>query len=906
MTMPRDPSLTIPSSSTTQLRDAPMGFARSFLGREAELAALQNAATKRPILILWGPAGVGKTRIGLEATSRLLVAGDFERAGFCALSAADTGEDIVAHVVRALNAPIRARNVDAALAALTRWLTDRAVLIVFDNAQATLDDTLTLARRLVAASPKSRVIITSRHAANEANDSSESPQRIASFHIDPLSVDAGVALFQARAEHLEQVPPKLLEAIIERLDGLPLSIELAAARLPTYSCAQLLERLDNQLETLQDFDDRCGKWEATLTRSLDASWPLLDEAERAALSQSSAFLADFSLDAAEAILALPHSAAVDRVIHGLIRKSLIYPVARPEDARQRFRLYEGVREYAARRLNPNQKDALINRFVAYFAERLAAHSRGFYSPKMDTHCEAMHDEFANARFALEHAHAVPQHAARLARGLLQFVRIAAPYRDLRPLVAQTLAHLNAREDADPAALSEVLIVMAKLEASRTETHRALACAERAAQIAQTHALAAPFAEAKTLLGFLNIRFQRTDEAEAHLRQAEHALDGKGLHRLSGALHTDFGHIYLQRGDPEQAHAHFRQALALHQLCNNPRFASNALFNLGAVECARGRFEQALSRFEKAYEQWDSWNDQHHLGVALLCIGQCNLALGRRAHARRVLESAAQVLANLDEPILQAEMSSWLALSYAADNEAGMAAARSDEAIGLCELFRSDEQKITYLAHRVLIEFADAQSQAARATLERADVLASNTADGPHHAALAIARQVATRMDHCAPDSSERAPLQTNAIAHHEVILFAAVAGHFLNGYLDAKTRAEKTRVLTVATPQADWFEWDGTRADLSRRDAARRILTRLVQARVEQPGEPLTKDAIIAAGWPGAVLHPDAAASRIYTAIRKLRDDGLREVLLTRDGGYMLSPAVSITRVAPVVGDASA
>src|SRR5690554_5490993 len=136
MTMPRDPSSTIPRSSATQLRGAPMGLTGSFLGGEAELAALQNAATKRPILILWGPAGVGKTRIGLEATSRLLVAGDFERAGFCALSAADTGEDIVAHVVRALNAPIRARNVDAALAALTRWLTDRAVLIVFDNARS--------------------------------------------------------------------------------------------------------------------------------------------------------------------------------------------------------------------------------------------------------------------------------------------------------------------------------------------------------------------------------------------------------------------------------------------------------------------------------------------------------------------------------------------------------------------------------------------------------------------------------------------------------------------------------------------------------------------------------------------------------------------------------------------------
>lgn len=905
MTMPRYPSSTISHSFSAELRGAPMGFARSFLGRKAELTALQNAATERPLLMLWGPAGVGKTRVALEAASRLLSAGDFERAGFCALNAADSGEDIVAHVVRALDAPIRSRNVDAALAALTRWLTDRAVLIVFDNAEAMLDETLILARRLVAASPKTRVIITSRHAANEANEANESPQDVASVHIEPLPLDEAVALFRARAEHLDHVPPKMLEAIVERLDGLPLSIELAAGRIPTYSCAQLLKRLDNQLETLQDFNDRRGKWEATLLRCLDFSWPLLDEAERAALTQSSIFRGDFSLDAAESILSVPGTLTVDQVLHGLMRKSLLYPIARPEDGSQRFRLYEGVREYAARKLNTPEQSALTQRFVAYFAHRLAEHSRGFYSPAMPQHCEAMHAEFANARFALERANTAalpPAHAAQLARGLLQFVRIAAPYRDLRAPVSNILANLEHAED--PAALSEVRIVMAKLEASRTETHRALRYAASAAQLAEANTLVALFAEAKMLLGFLNIRFQRPDEAEAHLRKAEDALKNTGLHRLSGALHTNFGHLFLQRADPDQAHAHFRQALALHQRCDNPRFASSALFNLGAVECARGRFEQALCRFETALAQWSAWDDKHHRGVALICIGQCHLALGRRARARKALDAASVVFEGLDEPVLHAEMSSWLALTCAADDEPGLAAARSDEAIALCDLFQSNEHKTTYLAHRVLIEYALGQPKSAQAALKRAEELENTTADGPHRGALDVARTFAAHQRASNRPNPRRPPhtatLKINAMAHHEVTPLAAVAAHFLNGHF-----THQTRVLKVSAPQADWFEWNGTRTDLSRRDAPRRILARLVLARTQQPGKPVSKDAIMEAGWPEAVLHPDSAASRIYTAIRQLRDDGLREVLLTRDGGYMLSPAVSITRVALRPGSTS-
>ncbi len=238
------------------------------------------------------------------------------------------------------------------------------------------------------------------------------------------------------------------------------------------------------------------------------------------------------------------------------------------------------------------------------------------------------------------------------------------------------------------------------------------------------------------------------------------------------------------------------------------------------------------------------------------------------------------------------MYEWLALAHAQRGEWGRAAHLCDEALGHFEVYGPAWCAVRCCAHRAIIEIAQGELAEADGFLARGRALEDGSGPGPHRGAMRLAEAFATR---CAAAldgaADEQEPLTASAMAHHDVMVVAAIADRFL-----AEKIGDRRDVLEVCTPEARWFEWNGEEVDLTSRDAPRRILTRLVEHRLDRPGEALSKEQIVEAGWPDEVLHPQAAVSRVYTAIRQLRGFGLEDVLLTQDGGYLLDPTVAVVR----------
>lgn len=314
-------------TSTTR---GPRLFGRVEVLREA--VALRDGGAR--LIAIVGPGGVGKTRLATELahTSPAGVA------GFVDLADARTAQDLARSVGTAIGAGAEPTDAEIALALASRG----ATLLVLDNCEPIVAETALRVGRWLDLAPRLVVVVTSRE-----------PLRVAQervLRLDPLPPGDAREMFRALA--LAARPDldvdghdEAITRLVERLDGLPLAIELAAARVRTMSPTQLLERMPRRFDLLGGGPRDRSPRQATLRGALAWSWDLLDPDERLALAQCSVFRGGFTLEAAERVLRLGPDAWVPNVLEALCDKSLVQL-----GANRRYRLLESVREYAAEHL----------------------------------------------------------------------------------------------------------------------------------------------------------------------------------------------------------------------------------------------------------------------------------------------------------------------------------------------------------------------------------------------------------------------------------------------------------------------------------------------------------------------------------------------------------------------------
>jgi predicted ATPase/transcriptional regulator with XRE-family HTH domain len=466
----------------------------TFVGRERELSEVRALVKSCRLVTLTGAGGCGKTTLSLQLAGRLLD-GYGDGVWLLELAAVSDPDAVAAAIAGALRIPAQPGR--PAIHTLADALGPQDMLIVLDNCEHLIDGCAKIAETILRQCPKVHLLATSREPLGIGG---ETIYRVPSLSLPPdgdsgeaaaAACDA-VVLFAARAREQgaplpidEQTAP-LVVSVCRQLDGMPLAIELAAARLRSMSLADLDGRLDQRFRLLTGGSRTALERQQTLRAAVDWSYSLLTAAEQVVLGRLSVFAASFDLAAAEAIAGSGDidTLEVAGLLGLLVDKSLV--VAEPDSAALRYRLLETIRLFAAERLaDAGAEEATAARAAhcAHYlavAETAAPHLGG---PQQASWLGRLDADQANLRRAAEHAASEPDGTADVLRFGVALRRYWGA-RSLHDEAAGLLVPVLGRPEAaaDTALFAEALTVAANYTIF-TDLPTGLRLAEKAAEVA---------------------------------------------------------------------------------------------------------------------------------------------------------------------------------------------------------------------------------------------------------------------------------------------------------------------------------------------------------------------------------------------------------------------------------------
>jgi predicted ATPase/class 3 adenylate cyclase len=362
----------------------------TFVGRQKELADVKRLLKETHLLTLLGPGGTGKTRLMLEVAEEVI--GDFPDGVWLVELAPLTDPDLVAERVAAALS-LQEQPGRGMLETLVEFLRRKELLLLLDNVEHLVQECAELAQHLLTHCPRLKILVTGREALFIAGETTlqipSLPAGNGDSNLEEIRASEGVQLFMARAQdihpdfELSQANAVTIAEIVRRLDGIPLALELATARLRMLSVEQIAERLDDRFRLLTGGRRTALPRQQTLQAMIDWSWNLLDEKERLLLQRLSVFSGGWTLEAAQAVAGSEPSGEyqfdeydVFNFLEQLVNKSLVtvnYPVEREA----RYGMLESIRQYGRDRLFDSDEGSVIrDRHADYFvalAEEAAPH-----------------------------------------------------------------------------------------------------------------------------------------------------------------------------------------------------------------------------------------------------------------------------------------------------------------------------------------------------------------------------------------------------------------------------------------------------------------------------------------------------------------------------------------------------
>ena len=626
----------------------------SFVGRARELAEIEALVERARLVTLTGAGGSGKTRLALEVAARL-------DEGFPVhvldLAPITEAAQITAAIATAFG--VREMAGESLHDTLTRRIGDRDVLLVLDNLEQ-IPEAGPVVAELLAASPGLRVLATSRaplHVRGEheyplAPLRLPEPEEVAS--LDRLADVEAVRLFVERARAVDpafaltQENADAIAGICARLDGLPLAIELAAARIRLFAPAALLARLDQGLPVLADGPTDAPMRQRTLRSTIEWSFDLLNERDRGVFAALGVFGGPFALDTAEAITS--GEPDVLTALNDLVEQNVL-TVASGPDGEPRFRMLETIREFAWDQVQGTDRAALRDRHLAHFVARVERSEPEMRGPDQAAWLRALAAEQADIRAALawaEEAHR-DESMLRLAGALKR--RFWYDAGGLSEGLRWLEAALAAAADA-PAALRAkaqqraAWIVWEMGDGDRGEElfEASLAAAEDDDHLARFEALIGLSYRALDTGGpGLDVAADRMAEAVEHARHR--GAPGALVEPL-----TAEGHLAKARGDLPQARALFREALDMASEAGDVWGAGSALFQSGALALATGETAEAGSSLAESVRLSIESGDREVFTHSNALLAQALTMQGELEAARERLREGADAVREMENPL----------------------------------------------------------------------------------------------------------------------------------------------------------------------------------------------------------------------------------------------------------------
>ena len=581
-------------------------FLTSFVGREYEIARLAELLADRRLLTITGSGGIGKTRVSLEVSKRLV---DRFPDGVCFIDLAplNDGAFVTSTIASLLEiGSARSGNLDALLEALRA----RRLLLIFDNCEHVSEAAAQAAAAILRDSPSVTILATSRQ---PLHVSGETLYRLPSLALPSKAITSvaegraysAIDLFAQRADaadnHFEfndEAAGPVAE-ICRRLDGIALAIELAAARLPAFGLRELQVRIAQHFDVLSAAQRDVPARHQTLAAALEWSYALLEDRERVLLRRLAIFSRGCRLEAAARVGAGDGEApgAALEALVSLVDKSLV--VTDVDGETTRYRLLEATRAFAAAKLDESGERERVARrhaqWVAEFADRV---NRTYQIEPRARWMADVAPELDNARAALEWALGVGDDAVtagRIAGGLSGMWRIAGLEAERRRWVLAALERID--EQSHPAIAARLL---------------------------------------RSLAGSLN-GHARIDAAVRALTLCERIGDTHG----AAGCHTGIAYGLLQIGDPNRALGEVDKTRAIFRAQRrqaSPLYAL-MLIDRSAILRALGRLDEALAELTHAQSLAALFEDDTIAASVESALADVAFAPGRIAEARRLAESA---------------------------------------------------------------------------------------------------------------------------------------------------------------------------------------------------------------------------------------------------------------------------
>jgi predicted ATPase len=638
------------------------------IGREPQRALLRGWL-ERPaarLITLTGPGGIGKSRLALAVADE--VRGHY-RDGVCFVALASLTDALLVAPTIAQELGLTERVGDAQHA-LIAYLRDRNLLLLLDNFEH-VSAAAPLVAEIVQAAPLVTVLVTSRRVLQLYGEQEYMvpPLTLPDLSnlppVDQLLQYEAVALFVRRTEALDPsftlttANAPIVAAICVRLEGLPLSIELAAARGKLLDPPRLLARLADLLGLLTWGPRHIPTRQQTLRNTLDWSYHLLDLPTQQLFAQLAVFMGGCTLEAAQAVCrfaaARPPDGA-DAIADGLMQlmnHSLLTHTA-PGSGAHRLMMLETIRQYAEERLKELPlADATLRQHTQYYlalAEQAAQELTGANQIVWLDQLETEHD---NMRVALKRSLAWDEIAlaGQLCRALWRFWMLRGHLQEGRMWIANVLVHEAALA---PALHASVLLGGGRL--ARQQGDLASATRQLEASLAIWRSLE-DHGNMAMVLGYLGVvAYDQQQFAQAaHLHQESLALR-QAIGDLWGiaATLTNLGEVARQQGDPAQAFALQQQSLATFRRIGDQVGMATALTNMGMLLTQQGEYAQARAVLAESLVLWDGLGEQVYLAENLEGVAGVLVAQGQAERAVRLAGAAATIRTTIGAPLPMAD------------------------------------------------------------------------------------------------------------------------------------------------------------------------------------------------------------------------------------------------------------
>jgi predicted ATPase len=891
--------------------------ATSFIGRVTELDALRSLFSGGARLVtLFGPGGIGKTRLALHF-------GDLAvDAIFVDLSAATCLEDLCNLVARGLGLlPPGAGSADAGMTYVGDALADLPDrLVILDNCESVVAVAAQAVAAWISASRTIRFLTTSRELLGIAGEHAfeVNPLRLP-VHDDDVDADA-IRLFVDRAYLVRGgVPPEArsrpaMASLVRQLEGSPLAIELAAAWTDVLSLQDLVGHFAARIDGLESRLRTSAERQRSLGAAIAASWKLLQPWERTALAETAVFRAGFSLDAARAVIDLsahPEAPPLLTVLASLRAKSLLRTFEGPRTVpAKRFGTYDSIRVFALERLREHGLwEGAARRHLQFFVglafEALEPGATGAWERDQVLTVETDNLLAAHER-ALEATPTAADDAVRIALAAAPILRTTRSIGDALRVLDTTLtrstdaaAHLVRRARSERA---RILWDMGSVERARSELEGVVSEARASGDL---------LTEGVAVVRLAQIDLDRAEDGDCAIeafRRGLAVIEQTGDARALATALADLAAAEQWAGRPAEAIAPLERAIECARQVGSVYDEIRCLTYLGGNLAAQGELESAIERLREAVRLAESHGNVRLEAFAMTGLARAVQERGELSTARSLYDRAVASLARLHDERM---------LAWASGCSASLLHEAGDPAAA-CNAYDAAMQRSPLACPPPLRRHLEAMKAAALADLgciptaealllevetklgeerNRMRLLAVSLLRG--HLDLAHARAHEAEGDRvnaarCRAAAARRLSSVPRMHPDEDVRLSRRLLQQAVERNPgETPSAAPASPVLRIG-PHARWVVLpSGERVELHRQRAIRYLILALGRHRLDHPGQALSSERLVDLGWPGEHVKKGGIV-RVRTALSRLRSLGLRGQLVSRDDGYLFVPELEV------------